>query len=280
METDAKLIDIHTHLEQYAAKELEAVLNHAHDADVGWIVTSGMDLVTSTRAFEIAYKHEQVLASVGIHPWVTADVRLSKPDLDLEELRTLSHSREVVAIGEIGLDFIDNVSTGVSYHDNSLLQETQEQAFRKLVELACDSKLPMIIHARGAYPAIISILQEQKAHRVGGVIHNFDGDEKQAHELLDMGFYLSFGGSITYPGAHTLHEICRKIPLTGILTETDSPYMPLYQQSTEKNEPANVVQVVKVIAELKKTEQERLKEIIHSNFRALFTVPQVEERIP
>jgi TatD DNase family protein len=280
VEADAKLIDVHTHLEQYASKELEAVLNHAQDADVGWIVTSGMDLETSTCAFEIACKHEQILASVGIHPWSAADVRSSDLDRDLDELRTLSHNKEVVAIGEIGLDFIDNVFTGVTYHDNRRLQEAQEQAFRKLVELACESKLPVIIHARGAYPAIISILKEQKAQVVGGVIHNFDGDEKQADELLDMGFYLSFGGAITYPEANTLHETCRKIPLTGILTETDSPYMPLYQQCTEKNEPANVVQVVKVIAELKKTEQERLKEIIHSNFRALFTLPQVEERIP
>jgi TatD DNase family protein len=274
MGTEQKCVDVHTHLDQYTPKELKAVLKNAREANVGWIVTSGMDLETSTRGVEIARKHKQVLASVGIHPWVAAEIRGSDLNLDLyEELRALSHDKEVDAVGEVGLDFIDNVSTGVTYHDNRELQKTQHMVFRKCVELACESKLPIIIHARGAYPAIISILKDQKTAMVGGVIHNFEGDVKQAHGLLDMGFYLSFGGNLTYPEAYTLRETFRKIPLTGILTETDSPYMPLYQQSTTKNEPANINQIVKVIAELKRMEPKRLIETVHSNFRDLFNLP-------
>ncbi|UCB46017.1 MAG: TatD family hydrolase [Spirochaetota bacterium] len=272
-----KLIDVHTHLEQYTSKELEAVLNNALNAKIGWIITSGMDLETSTRAVEIASEHTQVLASVGIHPWSAADTQQRDPDQDLyKKLKTLSHHKKVVAIGEVGLDFIDNVSTGVTFHDNSELQKSQQIIFKQYVELACELHIPLIIHARGANRTIISILKDRKTHIAGGIIHNFDGDERQARELLDIGFYLSFGGVITYPDAYQLHDTLRKIPLSGIVTETDSPYIPLYQQTAAKNEPCNINRIVKVIAKLKRMNPERLIEIIHSNFRTLFDISDME----
>jgi TatD DNase family protein len=274
MEAENKLIDVHTHLEQYTSKELAAVLKNARDTGIGWIITSGMDPETSVRAVEIACANQQVFASVGIHPWMAADIQGCNQGLDpYERLRALARHKEVVAIGEIGLDFIDNVFKGVTYHDNKKLQLSQQATFRKLVELACETGLPMIIHARGAYPAVISILKEKKTQMAGGVIHNFEGDEKQTQQLLDMGFYLSFGGAVTYPDAHTLLQTLRKIPLTGILTETDSPYMPLYRQSAAKNEPGNVNRIVEVISKLKGVEQERLIETVYSNFEALFAFP-------
>jgi TatD DNase family protein len=280
MEEENKLVDVHTHLEQYTSKELAAVLKNARDTGVGCIITSGMDPETSARAVEIAKTHEQVFASVGIHPWMAADIQASNPGLDpYERLRALARHKEVIALGEIGLDFIDNAFSGVTYHDNKKLQLSQQAAFGKLVELACETGLPMIIHARGAYPAVITILKENKAKMAGGVIHNFEGDEKQTRQLLDTGFYLSFGGAVTYPDAHTLHETLRKIPLTGIVTETDSPYMPIYQQSTAKNEPSNINRIVEVIAGLKGVERERLIETVHSNIKALFTFPDEERAL-
>jgi len=263
------LTDIHTHLDRYPLRERELVLNRAAEAGVRWIVTSGMDLHSSASAVEIAAAHEGVLASVGVHPWVAAE---DFPPNFHERVRRLAREDAVVAIGEVGLDFVDNVFTGVTYHDNESLQKVQEEAFRQQVELAYELGLPLIVHCRGAYPKLISILQEERAYRIRGVIHNFDGNGEVAGRLLDLGFYLSFGGAITYPEATSLQEIARYIPLDGILIETDSPYMPLYRQATERNEPANVAQVAQVLAGIKHMAIEELTTIIYTNFRTLLAL--------
>jgi TatD DNase family protein len=230
------------------------------------MVTAGMDLQSSASAVEIAVAHEEVLASVGIHPWVAAE---NFPHDFHERIRRLAREDVTVAIGEVGLDFVDNVFTGVTYHDNEDLREAQEQALRKQVELACELRLPLIVHCREAYSALIPILKEEGAYRVGGVVHNFTGDDKVAGQLLDMGFYLSFGGDITYPTETALQELVRHIPLDGVLIETDSPYMPLYLQSTDRNEPANVAQVARTLAELRQIDSEELTNMIYTNFRNL-----------
>jgi TatD DNase family protein len=269
MRQEKKLTDIHVHLEQYAPEEMGLVLRRADEARVRWIVTSGMDLQSSASAVEIAVAHEQVLASVGIHPWVTAE---NFPHDFHERIRRLAREDVTVAIGEVGLDFVDNVFTGVTYRDNEDLCKAQEQALRKQVELACELRLPLIVHCREAYSALIPILKEEGAYRVGGVVHNFNGDDKVAGQLLDMGFYLSFGGDITYPTATVLHELVPHIPLDGILIETDSPYMPLHLQSTDRNEPANVAQVARTLAELRQIDSEELINIVYTNFRNLLSV--------
>ncbi len=269
MPKEKKLTDIHTHLEQYTSEEMEMVLKRADEAGIRWIVTSGLDLESSARAIEIATVHEEVLASVGIHPWIAAE---SFPDDFHEKIKLLAHKDVTVAIGEVGLDFIDNIFANVTYHDNQELRDAQERAFRKQVELACEVKLPLIMHARGAYSALIPILKEEKAYRVGGVVHNFDEDEKTMAQLLDMGLFLSFGGAITYPDATTLHKIVCDIPLDYTLLETDSPYIPLYLQSSEKNEPANTLQVARKFAQLRKIDTEELISTIYTNFRKLLNI--------
>ena len=269
MRQEKKLTDIHVHLDQYAPEEMGLVLRRADEAGVRWIVTSGMDLQSSAGAVEIAVAHEHVLASVGIHPWVAAE---NFPRDFHEKFQPLAREDATVAIGEVGLDFVDNVFTGVTYHDNEDLRKAQKQALRKQVELACELGLPLIVHCREAYSALIPILKEEGAYRVGGAVHNFDGDDKIASQLLDMGFYLSFGGTITYPDAAALQELVRHIPLDGILTETDSPYMPLYRQSADRNEPANVAQVAQTLAELRQIDSEELINTIHTNFRNFFDI--------
>jgi TatD DNase family protein len=265
-----RLVDAHTHLEQYSTADLESVLKRAGSAGIAWIVTSGMDLDTSARAVELSRSKSGIVASVGIHPWVAAD---GLSNALYEKLASLSQQDTIVAVGEIGLDFVDNVFKKVVYRNNRELCSVQMEAFRKQVELACRMKLPMIVHSRGAYPTLITILREQKAHRVGGVIHNFNGSIREAHELLDMGFYLSIGGAITYPAAHELLEVFLRLPLEGILTETDSPYMPLYKQEKVENEPANVVHVLRSLAELRRIDIEKLVEIVYSNFENVFRLP-------
>ncbi len=269
MSKERKLADVHVHLNQYPPEEMEQVLKRAEKAGVRWIVTSGMNLQSSESAVETATTYEQVLASVGIHPWVTAE---DFPDNFREEIYSLARRDITVAIGEVGLDFIDNVFTGVTYHDNQDLRQAQEHAFREQIALACEVSLPLIIHCRGAYSALPSLLREEKAYRVGGVIHNFDADNRTATQLLDTGFLLSFGGAITYPTATELRGTIRHIPIDGILLETDSPYMPLFEQSAEKNEPANVARVAYALAELKQIDAKELVEAVCTNFRSLLSI--------
>jgi TatD DNase family protein len=270
MAPEKKLTDTHVHLDQYPSEELGSVLGRAHEAGVRWIVTTGLDLETSASAVQIASAHKQALASVGIHPWLAAE---DFPDDFHETIRRLAREEVTVGIGEVGLDFVDNVFSGVTYHDNEALREAQQQAFRQQIELACELGLPLNIHCRGAYSALIPILKEERAHRVGGIVHNFDADEKTASQLLDIGFYLSFGGGITYPTETPQRNLARHIPLDGILIETDSPYMPLHQQRGDRNEPANVAQVAQTLAELRQIEVEELVDITYTNFRNLFDIP-------
>ncbi len=269
MQHEKKLTDVHAHLDQYEPEEMGLVLRRAHEAGVRWIVTTGLDLQTSASAVEIAVAHEQVLASVGIHPWVAAE---NFPHDFHEKIRRLAREDVTVAIGEVGLDFVDNVFSGVTYHDNEDLRDAQEQAFREQVELACELGLPLNLHCRGAYSALIPILKEERAHGVGGIVHNFDADEKTASQLLDMGIYLSFGGKITFPTATALQDLVRRIPPDRILIETDSPYMPLYQQSADRNEPANVAQVARTLAELRQIDSEELINLVYTNFRNLLSI--------
>ncbi len=276
MHIKEKLADLHAHLEQYTPAEREEVLTRANSVGVRWIVTAGMDLQSSAHAVKIATAHKQVLASVGIHPWVAAETDLR--DLtDKIRYLALDNTATVVAISEVGLDFVDNAFTGVSYHNNENLREAQERIFRQQVDLACELALPLIIHCRGAYSTLISILQEERAYRVCGVIHNFDGDKKTADQLLNMGFYLSFGGAITYPTATTLQKIVCHVPLDRILIETDSPYMPLYLQLDEKNEPANVVQIARTLAKIIKVDSEEFIDISYTNFKTLLKIAMRDE---
>jgi TatD DNase family protein len=248
---------------------MEEVPIRAREAGIRRVVTSGMDLKSSARAVEIAAANEDVLASVGIHPWIAAE---HFPFNFLEEIRQLAREDVTVAMGEVGLDFVDNVSTGVTYHDNQRLREAQERALRTQVESACEAGLPLILHCRGAYASLGPILREEKAYRVRGVVHNFDSDTRTASELLDMGFFLSFGGTITYPEATGLRRTLCRLPLEGILIETDSPYMPLHLQPTEKNEPANVARIVQRVAEIRKVDFDELANTIYTNFCSLLNV--------
>ncbi len=263
MRSEPRLIDVHAHLDRFPLEERLAVLEQAKRAGVRWIITAGMDLQSSREAIELA--GEGVLAAVGIHPWVAAE---GLPEGFQEEVGQLARKGAAVAIGEVGLDFVDNVFTGVTYHDNVALRRLQERAFREQLGLAGELRLPLILHCRGAYPAMISILREERAHQVRGVVHNFSGDWEAARALLDMGFYLAFGGAITYPAATTLHEVAREIPLDGLLTETDAPYMPLYLQPGERNEPANVVKVARALAELRGLETAELIGAVYKNFQS------------
>jgi len=261
------LADVHTHLDRFSDHERVEVLKRAAEVGVRWVITAGMDLPSSRRGLSIAASEEGVLASVGLHPWEVGEERSSD---FYDDLKRLAGAEEVVAIGEVGLDFVDNVFTGVNYRQAQHLRAAQTCAFRRLVELACELGLPLVVHCRGAYPALIAILREERAYRVRGVIHNFDGDAHTMAQLLDLGFWMSIGGATTYPDMPGLRTMVRQIPLAALLLETDAPYMPLYPGSGEKNEPANVKVIARQVAQLKGVEEAKVIEACYRSFVDLF----------
>jgi TatD DNase family protein len=262
-----KLTDAHTHLDRIPGRDLPAVLERARDAGVAWIVTAGMDLPSSRRAISLARTHDGVLASVGVHPWVAAD---GLPAGTSDALAGLAAQARVVAIAEVGLDFVGNAFTGQSYETAIAVRRAQEEALRVQIGVAREVGLPLVVHCRGAYKRLLEILAEEKATHVGGVVHNADVDPATARRLLDFGFLLSFGGAITHPDARAVRGLAGRLPLDGILLETDAPYMSLRGEEDGRNEPARVARVAEALARCAGVKTGRLVEASFANFTRRF----------
>jgi TatD DNase family protein len=231
------LIDTHTHLDdtRYDA-DREATIERARQAGVGAFVTIGCDLATSRSAVTLADRHPDIYASIGVHPHEVKHIG----DGWYDELRRLAQHEKVVAYGEIGLD----------YHYNHSAPKEQRERFREQLQLARELRLPVIIHTREAQEDTINILKEEKASEVGGVFHCFSGDTWLAQDALDLGFYLSFSGILTFNNATTLREIAKQTPLDRVLIETDCPYLTPVPHRGKRNEPAFVSHVAKQLADI------------------------------
>lgn len=265
-----RLTDAHMHAEPYSPEEWPRVLQRAQTAGLAKIVVSGMDLATSRQAIAVARSSPILIASVGLHPWLAAK---RVPDGLIDCLASLARDSKVRAIGEVGVDGIDNCA-GTSFFDHPDLLQLQEVAFRQQIRLALLLTLPLIVHARGAYLQVKAILEEEGEGAIRGLIHNFDGSLKEAEMFWNLGFYLSFGGALTYPEAKQLQEVVQAIPLAWMLLETDAPYMPIFEQKTKDNEPAYVVQIAQKIGQLKGTSAEEIAEATYHNFMNLFGITE------
>ncbi len=220
-------IDTHAHLDFSQFKnDLEPVLERAREKGVAAVVNAGTDEQSSLRSVELSKKYPQVGASVGIHPHGAA--RVSKNWL--EKLEKLASEDVVLAVGETGLDFYRNLSP----------REAQEQIFREHLRLACRVQKPVIVHSREAHSETLQILKEEPLPSKGGVMHCFSGDRKQLEAFLDLGFYVSLAGPLTYPRSHALRELLNYIPQDRLLMETDSPYLAPQAYRSKRNEPAYV----------------------------------------
>lgn len=229
------LIDTHTHLDDARYEpDREAMIDRARAAGVETMITIGCDLATSRAAVALADRYPFVYASIGVHPH---EVKHIQPDW-YDALRQLAQHTKVVAFGEIGLD----------YHYNHSSQEEQRQRFREQIRLARDLRLPVIIHTREAQADTVAILKEERASEVGGVFHCFSGDAWLAKDALDLGFYLSFSGIITFQNATMLRDIAKTVPLDRLLIETDCPYLTPVPHRGKRNEPAYVAQVAEQLA--------------------------------
>jgi TatD DNase family protein len=253
------LIDSHCHIDDTRFDaDREVMMTRARAAGVEHFVTIGCDLATSRAAVALAQKHPYISATVGVHPH---EVRLIQEGW-YDELRSLARSDRVLAYGEIGLD----------YHYDHSPRDVQRIRFREQIQLARELKLPIVIHTREAQEDTITILKEEKASELGGVFHCFSGDAWLAKDALDLGFYLSFSGVVTFQNAVMLREIVKTVPLDRILVETDSPYLTPAPYRGKRNEPAYVRQVAEKIAEVHGIDMEKVEEATTQNTKWLFQI--------
>jgi len=252
------LIDSHCHLDfPSLIEDLEGVLERAAAAGVERMVTICTKLSEFERVRDIAERHERVYCSVGIHPHEAA----AEKAVSAEELVAFAAHPKVVGIGESGLDFYYNASP----------REAQERQFRTHIAAARASGLPLIVHARDADAEMAVILRaEMEQGAFGCVMHCFSSGPALAEAALQLGFYLSLSGILTFKNAEGLREIAAKAPLDRLLLETDAPYLAPVPLRGKRNEPAFVRHTAERLAEIKGLELAEVARRTTANFDRLF----------
>lgn len=265
MDTETFIIDSHAHI--YGREfhdDFAAMLERAARAGVSHIIVPGGDLESSREACELAARHDRIYCAVGVHPHDAMRVT-DKCYAIFREMA--AGNQKVVAIGEIGLDF---------YRDRSP-REDQERVFRRFIRLARELSLPVIVHDRDAHEPTMRILREEKAAESGGVLHCFSGDLEMARKCVEMGFFISIPGTITFAANEKLREVVRGVKVEHLLLETDSPYLAPIPYRGKRNEPAYVRLVAERIAELKGLSVADVGRITALNTRRLFGIGGAEQ---
>lgn len=258
------LIDTHVHLDDARYEsDRAAMIDRAREAGVDSMITIGCDLVTSQAAVALAHQYPFVYASIGVHPHEVKHIA----DGWYDTFRQLARDSKVVAYGEIGLD----------YHYNHSDPELQRARFREQIQLARELKLPVIIHTREAQDDTIRILKEERASEIGGVFHCFSGDAWLAKDAIELGFYLSFSGILTFQNAAMLRDIAKTVPTDRLLIETDCPYLTPVPHRGKRNEPAYVKHVAELLATITSggtiLTAEDMGRRTSENARRLFKIP-------
>lgn len=250
--------DSHAHLQWPSFEnDLVDVISRATKNGVKCIVNVGFDLEGSKKAVELANKYQDLYAAVGIHPHVAKNFSSSI----LDELKRLSENKKVVAIGETGLDYYRNLSS----------KEAQWKTFLAQLELSSKLDLPIIVHDRDAHTDILKALSKFEG-KIKGVMHCFSGSKEMAKNCIELNFYISFAGSITYPKSQKLRDVAKHLELDKILLETDCPWLAPQPVRGKRNEPAFLIFTAKEIAKLKGISLERLAEITTANTNRLFNL--------
>jgi len=251
------LIDSHAHLEM---KEFDPdrsdVIERARAAGIDGIVTVGTNPDLSRKALAIARQHENIYSTVGIHPHDAA----AADDPSLEVLKKLAQDPKVVAYGEIGLDYFRNLSP----------REKQVEMFAKQLDLACELNLPVVIHDREAHEQTLRMVKASGVR--SGVFHCFSGDWAMARQCIDLGFYISVPGVVTFDRSKVLQEVVRQAPIDWILLETDCPYLAPVPHRGKRNEPAFLLHTARKVAEIKGLAWEDVANTAAQNTRRLFRI--------
>jgi TatD DNase family protein len=255
------LIDSHAHIQgkEYAG-EAAAVIERARAAGVEQIIAVGGagDMSSNTEAVALADSFDNVYATVGMHPHDAKDVGAD----DLEKLKDLTRHSKVVAVGETGLDY---------YYDHSP-RDMQRRVFAQFIHMARETELPIVVHERDAASDGAELLRSEGEGKLRGVIHCFTGNYEAARAYLDLGFYISFTGIITFKNADALRDVVRRVPLERVLVETDSPYLTPVPHRGKRNEPAYVRLVAATVASVKGVTLEEVARVTTDNARQLFKI--------
>jgi TatD DNase family protein len=254
------LFDTHAHLyDEKFLDDINSVLQTCEKELAGMILI-GSDLETSKISIEQSMHSPKFFASCGYHPH---DAEAANEE-SLKEIQKLYSNPKIKAAGEMGLD----------YHYDFSPRDKQIKVFESQIESANAANLPMIIHIREAFEDFFSIMQNHSYHR--GVVHCFSGDLKQAEQCLELGFYLSFNGILTFPKSHETREVASIIPTNRVLLETDCPYLAPVPKRGKRNEPPYVKYVVDKFAELKNISPEDAAALTLENARSLFQLGEIQ----
>lgn len=245
------VFDTHCHYDDERFNEdREAAYGRMLEAGVKRCVCVGSDLASSRRCLDIAAGHAGVYAAAGVHPHEAKDA----PEDYLDVLRGMLKEEKTVALGEIGLDY---------YYDLSP-RDVQKRVMQEQIDLALEMDKPVIFHIRDAHGDMLDAFRARK-HLPSGIIHCFSGSAETAREYVKMGFYISFAGPLTFKKAPHLWEAAKSVPLERLLVETDSPYLSPEPLRGRRNEPANVVWVLKKMAALRELPEEDMARVTWEN---------------
>ncbi len=253
------IIDTHAHLDfDDYAEDLPAVLERAKHAGVAAVITIGINLETSRNAIRIAGEHDNIFATVGIHPH-EANIA---DNAAIEELEKLASDKKVVAIGECGLDYVKSRTS----------KSEQLAAFKKQMQLAEKLDLPVVIHSRESYEDVYAVLKEYSG-RVRGIIHCMSGDASFRDRALDLEYYIAIGGPLTYKKNDALRDVMSGVPLDRLLLETDCPFLSPQSKRGRRNEPGYLVEVAALLAELHNIPVKELERATTENAIKIFNLP-------
>jgi TatD DNase family protein len=253
------MIDSHCHLDSAEFDDdREAVIERALAAGVEHMMAIGTgngppDLEAGVR---LADRYPPFYATVGIHPH---DAAKASPD-DFKRLTDLLAHPKALAVGEIGLD----------YHYDFSPRDVQKSAFIQQMEIAAQAKKPIVIHTREAWDHTLALIERHwTPHGIGGIMHCFSGGPEEARRAIELGFYLSFGGIVTFPKALAVQEVAKSAPRDRILIETDAPYLAPVPKRGKRNEPALMVHTARKLAELRGESYEEIRAATTENFSRL-----------
>ena len=255
------IFESHAHYDDEAFDEdREELLESLKENGVGTIINVGASLDSCEKTVNLAEKNDYIYAAVGVHPSDVADLN----EENFAWLEGLTKKDKVVAIGEIGLDY---------YWDKEKeIWENQKYWFKRQMELARKTNLPVIIHSRDAANDTMTLMKEIHAEEIRGVIHCYSYSKEMAKEFIKMGYYIGVGGVVTFKNAKKLAEAVKEIPLERILVETDCPYLAPEPFRGKRNDSGKLPYVINKIAELKETTPEEVERVTRENAMKLFGV--------
>lgn len=254
-------VDVHTHLElPEFDNDREEVINRAFNKNISLICTVGIEPKYWEKAKLISEKNEKIYFAAGLHPH---ESKIYNDEVEKKLLRYLKHEK-CLFLGEIGLDFFKNYSP----------KEKQLEIFERQLDLAEKLKKSIVIHIRDAHSKAKEMLKKRDLR---GIIHCFSGSLDDAKEYIKMGYYISIPGTLTYKNAEDLREVVKKIPLDYLLTETDAPFLSPVPHRGKRNEPANIIYIVDLIAKIKGISIDDAARTIYINTMKVFNLPFEQE---